>query len=289
MNGLKRTCLAVLSAAWRGDNQGKEMSIQRLVTIMAQLRDPRGGCPWDREQTLETIVPHTIEEAYEVADSIARGDMGELCAELGDLLFQVVFYARIASEQGQFDFDDVVHGICEKMVRRHPHVFADAQVADAEEQSIAWEQLKAEERRESAAGGAVQHLAGVARALPALLRAGKLQKRASKVGFDWPERTGVLAKVREELAELEAELERDAPDRARIAAEMGDLLFSCVNLSRHLGFEAESLLRSANDKFEMRFNAMEGIMLQQGTPLQDADLSVMDAAWDEVKRREEDA
>lgn len=262
------------------------MSIQRLVTIMAQLRDPRGGCPWDREQTLETIVPHTIEEAYEVADSIARGDMGELCGELGDLLFQVVFYARVASEQGQFDFDDVVRGICEKMVRRHPHVFADARVADAEEQSVVWEQLKAEERRKGAAEGRVGHLAGVARALPALLRASKLQKRAAKVGFDWPDRAGVLAKVREELAELEAELNQAGAAQARVADELGDLLFSCVNLSRHLGFDAESLLRAANDKFEARFNTMEAILQEQGTPLAAAALAVMDAAWDEAKRNE---
>jgi len=262
------------------------MTIQRLVEIMAQLRDPDNGCPWDREQTLETIVPYTIEEVYEVADSIAKGDMGELCSELGDLLFQVVFYARIASEQEHFDLDDVVHGICEKMVRRHPHVFADDQVANAEEQSIVWEQLKARERQSRAIGGAARHLQGIAHALPALLRASKLQKRAAKVGFDWSESEDVLAKVREELDELEVELRRPHRDEARMADEMGDLLFSCVNLSRHLGLDAESLLRAANGKFETRFNAMESVLLDQGTTLQASDLSVMDGAWDEVKRNE---
>ncbi|WP_428623439.1 nucleoside triphosphate pyrophosphohydrolase [Sedimenticola sp.] len=262
------------------------MSIQRLVEIMDRLRDPNGGCPWDREQTLESIVPYTIEEVYEVADSIAQGDMGELCGELGDLLFQVVFYARIASEQGAFNFDDVVHGICEKMVNRHPHVFADAQVADAAEQSVVWEQLKAEERQQRATDGQVGQLDGVAHALPALLRASKLQKRAAKVGFDWPDRGAVLEKVREELAELEAELSLEQGDKRRIADEMGDLLFSCVNLSRHLGFDAESLLRAANGKFESRFSAMESRLLEEGYTLAAADLSVMDAAWDEIKRRE---
>lgn len=264
------------------------MTMQRLVEIMAQLRDPDSGCPWDREQTLETIVPYTIEEAYEVADSIAQGDMGELCGELGDLLFQVVFYARIASEQGQFDMGDVVHGICEKMVRRHPHVFGDDQVADAEEQSAAWERLKAQERQTRADGGAVRHLDGIAQALPALLRASKLQKRAAKVGFDWSDSADVLAKVREELGELEAELHAPGRDEARIADEMGDLLFSCVNLSRHLGFEAESLLRTANGKFERRFNTMESILLERGATLETSDLSAMDGVWDEVKRKEQE-
>jgi len=262
------------------------MSIQRLVDIMAKLRDPDDGCPWDREQTLESVVPYTIEEAYEVADSIARGDMDELCSELGDLLFQVVFYARIASEQGAFDMQDVIQGICEKMVRRHPHVFGDESVADAEEQSLVWEQLKAQERQSRAGERTVSQLDGVAQALPALLRAGKLQKRAAKVGFDWPASDPVVAKVKEELQELETELHRPQRDPARIADEMGDLLFSCVNLSRHLGLEAEGVLRSANGKFERRFNAMEALLLQRGVTLESADLSAMDAAWNEIKQKE---
>ncbi|AKH19093.1 nucleoside triphosphate pyrophosphohydrolase [Sedimenticola thiotaurini] len=264
------------------------MSIKRLVDIMAELRDPEHGCPWDREQVLESLVPYTIEEAYEVADSIARGDMEELCGELGDLLFQVVFYARIASEQGQFDMQDVIDGICEKMVRRHPHVFGDQSVADAQEQSLVWEQLKAQERQNRAGERTVSHLDGIAQALPALLRAGKLQKRAAKVGFDWPESSQVLEKVKEELQELEAELQGPQRDQARIAEEMGDLLFSCVNLSRHLGLEAEGLLRSANSKFETRFNAMETTLLRRGVTLESATLSVMDATWDEIKQKEAD-
>lgn len=262
------------------------MSMQQLVEIMAQLRDPDRGCPWDKEQTLETIVPYTIEEVYEVADSIAKGDMPELCDELGDLLFQVVFYAQIASEQGDFDMGDVTQGICQKMLRRHPHVFADVAVADAEEQTVLWEQLKAEERQEKAGDLSARQLDGVARALPALIRAEKLQKRAAKVGFDWSDKRAVLGKVKEELTELEAELMDSQTTPQRIAEEMGDLLFSCVNLSRHLGLHAETLLREANDKFQTRFNDMEAMTLAEGKSLQGSTPLEMEDRWLTVKNKE---
>ncbi len=247
------------------------MPINELIEIMARLRDPQGGCPWDREQTFATIVPYTIEEAYEVADAIERGDMGELRDELGDLLFQVVFYAQMAREQGSFDFSDVVQAINTKMLRRHPHVFADAEVADVAEQSLAWERLKAEERRKKAEEGAHSQLDGVAQALPALLRAEKLQKRAAKVGFDWPDVAGVVAKVNEELNEITDELE-DAGDAVRLREEVGDLLFSCVNLARRLEVDAESSLREANGKFEKRFRRMEQILDSQ-------DASCLPSRW----------
>jgi ATP diphosphatase len=262
------------------------MSMQQLVEIMAQLRDPSSGCPWDKEQTLETIVPYTIEEVYEVADSIAKGDMPELCDELGDLLFQVVFYAQIASEQGDFDIGDVTQSICQKMLRRHPHVFADVEVADAHEQTIRWEQLKAEERQKKAGNSPPRQLDGVARALPALIRAEKIQKRAAKVGFDWSDRMEVLAKVKEELAELEVELAETHSAKQNIAEEMGDLLFSCVNLSRHLGLHAETLLREANDKFQSRFNEMEEMTLAEGRSLQDSTSLELEGKWEAVKKKE---
>jgi MazG family protein len=260
--------------------------MQQLIEIMAQLRDPEGGCPWDKEQTLETIVPYTIEEVYEVADSIAKDDMPELCDELGDLLFQIVFYAQIASEQGNFDMGDVTQSICQKMLRRHPHVFADVEVADVHEQTLRWEQLKAEERQKKAGTLPARQLDGVARALPALIRAEKLQKRAAKVGFDWSDKMDVLAKVKEELAELEAELTVSQPAPQKIAEEMGDLLFSCVNLSRHLGLHAETLLREANDKFQTRFNGMEEMVLAEGRSLKDSTSLEMEDKWEAVKKME---
>ncbi|MES9901398.1 MAG: nucleoside triphosphate pyrophosphohydrolase [Sedimenticola sp.] len=261
------------------------MPINELIEIMARLRDPEGGCPWDREQTFATILPYTIEEAYEVADAIEREDMGELRDELGDLLFQVVFYAQMAREQGSFDFDDVVRAINTKMLRRHPHVFADAEVADAAEQSRAWERLKADERRQKAVDGAHSLLDGVARALPALLRAEKLQKRAAKVGFDWPDVAGVVAKVNEELGEVSAELE-GAGDRARIRDEVGDLLFSCVNLARRLEVDAESALREASSKFERRFRRMEQVLGSRGRQLASLEMSEMDHLWEQIKSEE---
>ena len=259
--------------------------MQKLLDIMARLRDPASGCPWDREQTFATIAPHTIEVAYEVADAIERGEMGELKDELGDLLFQVVFYAQMAREKGVFDFEDVVAAISEKMLRRHPHVFADARIADVAEQSADWERHKAEERAARSRDGAPSEMEGVARALPALARAGKLQKRAAKVGFDWPSEAGVLDKVAEELAEVRAELAKDREPN-RVSEEMGDLLFSCVNLARHLGVDAETALRAANAKFEYRFMGMENSLLQKGRRLSDLSPEAKDRLWEEIKREQ---
>lgn len=250
---------------------------------MEQLRDPENGCPWDREQDFHTIAPYTIEEAYEVADAIDSGDREAIRSELGDLLFQVAFYAQMGRERGWFGFDEIVDGICEKMVRRHPHVFADVEVADAEAQSLAWEQHKAAERADSREQGL---LAGVALGLPALLRSEKLQKRAAKVGFDWPDIQGVLAKLDEERSELHQEIDQGADPR-RLEEELGDLLFSCVNLGRHLGVSAEQALRHANRKFERRFAAVEAELESAGESLQQAGLERLDRLWNQVKQQEQ--
>jgi ATP diphosphatase len=220
-----------------------EPPIQRLVAIMRRLRDPESGCEWDREQTFATIAPYTIEEAYEVADAIARDDMDALADELGDLQLQVVFHSQMAEEAGHFTLEDVIDRICDKLERRHPHIFGDAG------HSPGWEELKAAERKKSPDSSA---LAGVALALPALERAAKLQRRAARVGFDWPDRSGPRAKIDEELAELDAET-----DHHRMLDELGDLLFAVVNLARHLNIEPEAALRQANAKFEHRFRAIE--------------------------------
>ena len=219
------------------------MPLERLVAIMRRLRDPVSGCEWDREQTFATIAPYTIEEAYGVADAIARDDMDALADELGDLQLQVVFHSQMAAEAGHFALDDVIDRICDKLERRHPHIFGDAS------HSPGWEELKAAERKKSPDDSA---LAGVALALPALERAAKLQRRAARVGFDWPDSSGPRAKIDEELAELDAET-----DRHRILDELGDLLFAVVNLARHLNVEPEAALREANAKFERRFRAIE--------------------------------
>ncbi|HET7816503.1 MAG TPA: nucleoside triphosphate pyrophosphohydrolase [Sphingomicrobium sp.] len=221
------------------------MPLERLVAIMKRLRDPVSGCEWDREQSFATIAPYTIEEAYEVADAIARGDMDALADELGDLQLQVVFHAQMAAEAGHFTLDDVIDRICDKMERRHPHIFGDVEHGGHH----LWEVIKAEER---AAGADKSALAGVALALPALERAAKLQRRAARTGFDWPDPSGARAKIDEELAELEAEI-----DHPRMFEEMGDLLFAVVNLARHLNIEPEAALREANRKFEKRFRAIE--------------------------------
>jgi ATP diphosphatase len=247
--------------------------LDRLLRIMATLRHPQNGCEWDRAQRFETIVPHTIEEAYEVADAVARGDLAEIRDELGDLLFQVVFQARIAEEAGQFDFDAVARSISDKLEARHPHIFAGAD-APGEARDERWEALKAAERAEKGAGSALD---GVARALPALLRAEKLQKRAARVGFDWPDVAGPGDKLAEEIREL-AEA---SPDKR--LEEAGDLLFAAVNLVRAHGLKAEEALRAANDKFERRFRAMEALA---GGSLDGLSLEDQEALWQRVKRGE---
>ena len=258
-------------------------SLHRLLGIMATLRDPLRGCPWDREQDFASIAPYTLEEAYEVADAIEKQDLGALRDELGDLLFQVVFHAQMAAEQGAFTFDDVAAGICDKMERRHPHVFGSAQVESAEAQTVAWEELKRKERVARNAGAGV--LADVPASLPAMTRAVKLGKRASQAGFDWPEIGGVLGKIQEELDELRAEVESGA-DPSRVGEEVGDLLFSVANLCRHTRQDPEAALRRTNAKFERRFRHIEERLHQEGRTLADAGLEEMDALWDEAKRLE---
>lgn len=256
--------------------------IQRLLDIMARLRDPDGGCPWDREQDFASIAPYTIEEAYEVAEAIARQDEEELRDELGDLLFQVVFHARMAEERGWFGFDDVVEAICDKMIRRHPHVFADAEVADAREQTETWEAMKAHERARKQQDSSV--LAGVSLALPGLTRARKLQARAARIGFDWPEQSGVLAKVHEELREVEQALESGTTEA--IEEELGDLLFAVVNLARHREVDPEASVRAANSKFMRRFQRMEQWAQESGNDLSGLDLEAMDVLWEKAKQEE---
>lgn len=260
---------------------------------MARLRAPVGGCPWDVEQDFDTIAPYTIEEAYEVAEAIRRGDMSELQDELGDLLFQVVYHSQMASEQDEFAFSDVVTSICDKMVRRHPHVFGDADMRNATEQTNAWETQKAKERAAKDATDINEvapnrALSGVPVTLPGLTRAVKLTKRAARVGFDWPSLPPVIDKIREELAELEDELAPTEPDErsdARIREELGDFLFAAANLARHLEIDPEDALRAANAKFEARFGQVEDELSRRGKTPQDSELSEMDEIWDQVKNK----
>ena len=260
-------------------------AIQPLLELMARLRDPRTGCPWDRAQDFRSIAPYTIEEAYEVADAVEQDDPAALRDELGDLLFQVAFHARMAEEAGSFDFGDVVSAVVAKMRRRHPHVFADAVVTSVEQQTTAWEAHKAAERDAKAGDSVASRMDRITPGLPALVRARKLQKRAARVGFDWDAIDGVFDKVAEELDELRAELHTD-PDPERVAAELGDLLFSCVNLARHAGVDAEAALRGANRRFERRFRAMEQSFSERGQSLEQAEPAAMDAAWEAVKSLE---
>ena len=258
--------------------------IFRLVEIMARLRAPVGGCPWDLQQTFATIAPYTVEEAYEVADAIERGDMGELKEELGDLLLQVVYHARMAQEQGDFAFDDVANAICDKMIRRHPHVFSEVSHRDAAEQTVAWEAIKARERADKAANGPTSLLDGVPLGLPGLTRAVKLTARAARVGFDWPSTDQVIDKLHEELAELKVEI--DAGDQAKARDELGDLLFVCANLARKLDVEPEDALRTANAKFARRFAFIERALAKDGRAPAQSDLAEMDALWNAAKAAE---
>jgi len=259
--------------------------IEQLLEIMATLRDPRRGCPWDREQTFATIVPHTIEEAYEVADAIARGDMDELRDELGDLLFQVVFYARMAEETGHFDFAAVVAAIVAKLTRRHPHVFGDARVGSAAQQSEEWERHKAAERAARAGTERPSVLDGVSVALPALSRAVKLQRRAARVGFDWRELPEVLDKVAEELEEVRAEVAGDG-GHERLRHEIGDLLLAGSNVARFAGIDPESALREANGRFERRFRRIEAWLAEQDSEPESSSLAEMEQLWRRAKEEE---
>ncbi len=271
-------------------SEQEKRPIDRLIAIMAKLRDPIGGCPWDLEQDFASIAPYTIEEAYEVADAISRGDMGALREELGDLLLQVVYHARMAEERGDFRFDDVATAIAGKMVARHPHVFGNTEVDSAAGQTRMWEEFKSRERaaKAGASGKPASVLDDVPLALPALLRAEKLQKRAARVGFDWPEAAQVLDKIEEEIAELRAELKGGAAkaDPARVADEVGDLLFALANLARHLKTDPETALRGCNAKFERRFRSIEQALAAQGRAPKDASLEEMEALWVEAKRKE---
>jgi nucleoside triphosphate diphosphatase len=255
-------------------SESSGIALEQLATIMAQLRDPETGCPWDIEQNFSTIAPYTIEEAHEVADAIARSDMADLQGELGDLQLQVVFHARMAEEAGHFSLSEVIDGIANKMIRRHPHVFGDAaRETDATARGN-WEEIKAQERADRRESGA---LAGVALGLPALMRAEKLQKRAARTGFDWPDPSGPRAKVDEEIAEIE-----EAADHAGRVEEFGDLLFALVNWGRHLGIDAEAALRAANAKFERRFAAMEA---EAGESFVELSLGDKELLWQEAKQR----
>jgi nucleoside triphosphate diphosphatase len=267
-------------------------ALAKLLEVMARLRDPANGCPWDREQTFATIAPYTIEEAYEVADAIERDDAIDLRDELGDLLFQVVFHARMAQERGWFDFNEVAASIHDKLIRRHPHVFGDIVFDNRAEQTTNWEEHKARERAAAAArrGEAASSVLGdVPRALPALMRAAKLGKRAARTGFDWPDASGVREKLNEELAELDAEIAgwpthpaSDAPD-PKVVEELGDALFTLVNLGRHLHVDAEEALRAANRKFETRFRHMESLARARGLALDSLSPAQWDALWVESK------
>jgi MazG family protein len=255
-------------------------SIAPLLAIMERLRHPEQGCPWDREQDFASIAPYTIEEAYEVADAIERRDMNGLREELGDLLFQVVFHSEMAKEAGAFNIDDVINTIINKMITRHPHVFSSERIRTVETQTIAWEEQKESERRKNGVKDGA--LGGVAVGLPALTRALKLQKRAARVGFDWPDSSGPRAKVDEELGELDREMSCETTPR-RIEHEVGDLLFACVNLARHLKFDPEQALRTANARFERRFRHMEERLAAQGREPADASLAELEALWQEAK------
>jgi ATP diphosphatase len=284
--------LAGLLAKPRDPDMTASRDIARLIELMAALRTPGIGCPWDLEQSFATIAPYTIEEAYEVAEAIARGDLEDLRDELGDLLLQVAFHARMAEEAGAFDFGDVVHAITAKLVRRHPHVFGDAGALPVAAVNELWDRIKGEEkaaraaRRKHTGGERAETLAGVPTGLPALARALKLQERAGTVGFDWNDARAVLAKIREEADEIESALTLAQAEPNRLAEEVGDLMFAVVNLARHVGADPEMALRAANAKFERRFAAIERALAARGKSPRQSTLTEMDALWDAAKAAE---
>jgi len=258
-------------------DSNESISIETLLSIMARLRDPERGCPWDLQQTFHSIAPYTLEEAYEVADAIESNDRAALQEELGDLLFQVVFHSQLASEAGWFEFDAVVESICDKMTRRHPHVFADAVVADAEQQTLAWEEHKRREKSEKSG-----ILDGVVTGLPALTRANKLQRRAAGAGFDWPDSEGVIAKVREELEEVNEAMQGEV-DNDALLDECGDVLFAVVNLVRHVNIDPEAALRHGNNKFVRRFEQVEACCREAGTTVSSTDMDTLNRYWEQAK------
>jgi len=263
----------------------RQNNIDKLLGIMALLRDPDKGCPWDVEQTFETIAPHTIEEAYEVAEAIEQGDMDALVDELGDLLLQVVFHARMAEEAGHFNFEDVAGAISDKLIRRHPHVFEDKEIKTAEAQTAAWEDQKANERKSKVEEGTMHSaMDGVTTGLPALTRALKLQKRAARVGFDWSDPSQVLDKFSEEISELAHEMKHEAPEE-RLKDELGDVLFTCVNMARKLDIDPETALRHGNAKFEKRFRVMEELIDYDNDRLKAADIDELMSLWDQAKKK----
>ena len=263
--------------------------ITKLLGIMRSLRDPENGCPWDIEQNFSTIAPYTLEEAYEVADAIARNDMNDLCSELGDLLFQVVYHSQLAEEKGFFNFEDVTGKINEKLIHRHPHVFGIAEIEDAKSQTIVWEDIKRQERLEKQADtepdpySSTGLLDGINQAMPAVARAQKLQNRAATVGFDWIDVQPVLDKIKEELNEVEEEINSEFRNTEKISDEIGDLIFTCVNLARHFQIDSESALRKTNEKFEKRFGFIERALTEQGSNLIDATIEELDRLWNEAK------
>lgn len=263
-------------------------SIQQLIEIMRALRDPESGCPWDLKQTFQSLIPYTLEEAYEVVDAIERNDFDDIKSELGDLLFQIIFYCQLAEEQDLFDFNGVAQTISEKLTRRHPHVFSDTKIKNAEEQTKEWEKLKQLERKSKASSDLsnLSLLDGVSRTLPSLMRAEKLQKRAAREGFDWPNIKGAIAKIYEELDEVKQELDTDRQEQELIENEIGDLFFSCINVSRHAGVDAEQCVRKANLKFERRFRELEKVAKDKGLQVNEINTDGLEKLWQEVKSRE---
>ncbi|MCF2948359.1 nucleoside triphosphate pyrophosphohydrolase [Paraglaciecola aquimarina] len=257
--------------------------LPRLLTIMQQLRDPQTGCPWDIEQTFASIVPHTIEETYEVADAILHGDMYDIKDELGDLLFQVVFYAQLAKEQGEFEFDDIAQAISDKLVRRHPHVFDKQSQMSQESLALQWDAIKQQELKNKGQEADDSALANIPKGLTPLLRANKLQKKCAKVGFDWPELPPVVDKVHEEIEEVLAEVNANEVNQGAVEEEIGDLLFAVVNLARHAKVNPEMALIKANNKFEKRFRQVEKLLEEQGQDVTKASLEQMEAAWIKIK------
>lgn len=260
--------------------------LTRLLEVMASLRDPDKGCAWDLQQDFQSIAPFTIEEAYEVADAIEQGDMQEVCSEVGDLLFQVVFYAQLGKEQGAFDFEDIARAISDKLIRRHPHVFSELQETDLAVLKQNWQQIKQQEKQAAGKTQDSSVLADIPKGMTPLIRAAKIQKRCASIGFDWPEVTQVVDKIQEETQEVLQELDKAQKDQQAIEEEIGDLLFAVVNLARHLDVEPDKALRKANNKFEKRFRQVEAYFQQQDTDIRAAGLQQMDWVWHQVKQDE---